>query len=63
MKKVLVIMAASLALFWVQASEAAPSPRTGETTAARTLDRAVEDLSDLLARTTPEQARLWRGTG
>ena len=63
MKKVLAIMAASLALFWVQASEAAPSPRTGETTAARTLDRAVEDLSDLLARTTPEQARLWHGTG
>jgi hypothetical protein len=63
MKKVLAIMAASLALFWVQASEAAPPPRTGETAAARTLDRAVEGLSGPLAGTIPAQARRRHGSG
>lgn len=49
MKKILAIMAASLAMFWAQPSEAAIFTSTGDTTAAPTFNRPIEDLSGLSA--------------
>jgi PEP-CTERM motif len=49
MKKVLAIMAASLAMFWAQPSAAAIFTSPGDTTGAPTFNRPIEDLSALSA--------------